>query len=236
MGESGSSHPCVPILTSAVSDNTIFDNFGRGMTVSGSSLARLPTQVTGNEVYGNSQIGISAGGFVQVNDNIVYNHSGSATGINLAGNAVAVENFVHSNALGINLNDSASAEANRVYGNTMGVQLAQTSSAARNRIYSNTVGAQGNHTFTGQLTNNVIYANTNQGILLSGGNNQEIVNNTLYQPVGDAIRLQADALNVSLRNNIIWVESGYAIVRRYQSEGTPERLQLDSHHGDGKTG
>ena len=221
------------VVASIVSDNIIFGN-SRGMTISGSSQA-VPTQVRGNEVYGNSQTGIVAGGFVQVTDNTVYDNVGSATGISLAGNALAAENRVHSNHFGIKLINSATAEGNRIYGNTTGVHLAQTSRAIRNAIYSNTVGVQGNHLFTGQLANNMIYANTNQGILLSGGNNQEIVNNTLYQPVGDAIRLQAFAVNASLQNNIIWVESGYAISADSTSQyGLQSDYNMIYTTGDGK--
>ena len=56
-----------------------------------------------------------------------------------------------------------------------------------------------------------MYANSDQGILVvrtSSGSNSAITNNTVYQPVGDAIKLQ-NSPNVRLRNNILWVNAGY---------------------------
>jgi hypothetical protein len=35
-----------------------------------------------------------------------------------------------------------------------------------------------------------------------------VVNNTVYQPVGDAVRVEASQ-GVEVRNNILWVEAGY---------------------------
>ena len=66
-------------------------------------------------------------------------------------------------------------------------------------------------TATVRIANNLVYANSNQGILVvttTGGSNNAILNNTVYQPVGDAIKLQ-NAPNVRLRNNILWVNAGY---------------------------
>ncbi len=36
-----------------------------------------------------------------------------------------------------------------------------------------------------------------------------MINNTVYQEVGDAIRIQGSSQNVRLRNNILWVDAGY---------------------------
>lgn len=66
--------------------------------------------------------------------------------------------------------------------------------------------------YDGSLTNNVVYANTNQGILVEGsgyyGSVRELVNNTTYQTTGEAIRVQRPAMNAHVRNNILWVEGG----------------------------
>ena len=37
------------------------------------------------------------------------------------------------------------------------------------------------------------------------GSAKEVLNNTLYQPVGDAVRLESNSDNVKLRNNLSWV-------------------------------
>ena len=36
-----------------------------------------------------------------------------------------------------------------------------------------------------------------------------VTNNTVYQPVGDAVRAQQGEANLSVRNNILWVQAGY---------------------------
>ena len=36
-----------------------------------------------------------------------------------------------------------------------------------------------------------------------------MTNNTVYQPVGDAVLVQSSSQNVTLRNNILWVLAGY---------------------------
>ena len=37
----------------------------------------------------------------------------------------------------------------------------------------------------------------------------QLINNTIYQPVGDAVQLVGNSSNVELRNNILWVQNGY---------------------------
>ena len=65
--------------------------------------------------------------------------------------------------------------------------------------------------------NNLVYANTSFGILLRGGRFAVIENNTVYQPTGDAIRLQdvaagtPGAFSDRVANNIFVVGSGYAM-------------------------
>ena len=63
------------------------------------------------------------------------------------------------------------------------------------------------------INNNLIYANTNQGILVQagGGAGTQIVNDTIYEPLGDGIDLQQHSTNVQLRNDIIWVQAGYDV-------------------------
>ena len=45
-----------------------------------------------------------------------------------------------------------------------------------------------------------------------------VVSNTVYQPAGDAIRILGLSGNVQLRNNILWVQSGYDIIVPADSE------------------
>jgi len=60
----------------------------------------------------------------------------------------------------------------------------------------------------------LVYGNTNRGILVensSASGHVEVFKNTVYQVVGDAVRLDNSARNVKLYNNILWVQSGYDI-------------------------
>ena len=54
-----------------------------------------------------------------------------------------------------------------------------------------------------------MYDNTNHGIWLYGGSGMSVVNNTVYQEVGDAVRLTNSSAKRNLRNNILWVEAGF---------------------------
>src|SRR5262249_49318421 len=103
---------------------------------------------------------------------------------------------------------------NRVYNNsTAGLYLNGISQIIGNQIYSNSIGIKTAYFFGGLVADNVVYSNTNQGFLIQSPYvfQKEIVNNTIYQPVGDDIRIDSSTSNVRLRNNIIWVESGYDI-------------------------
>ncbi|MFM8289704.1 MAG: beta strand repeat-containing protein, partial [Planctomycetaceae bacterium] len=41
--------------------------------------------------------------------------------------------------------------------------------------------------------------------------NTQVINNTVYQPVGNAVLVENSVSNITLRNNILWVDAGYAI-------------------------
>ena len=58
-----------------------------------------------------------------------------------------------------------------------------------------------------QVSNNLIYANVNQGILANGPYSTQITNNTIYQPLGDAVLVQGGASGISLDNNILWTQA-----------------------------
>ncbi len=59
---------------------------------------------------------------------------------------------------------------------------------------------------------------TNQAILLSGAAGTSVVNNTVYQPTGDAIDLEGSNSQTVLSNNILWTQAGYDINVAPQSE------------------
>ena len=114
---------------------------------------------------------------------------------------------------GIRLSQGATARGNRVFGNaSIGIETA-IGNVFENEIYSNATGI-----FVGsgttQIANNLIYANSTVGIDQSLNTNSSIVNNTIFQPVGDAIRQTASASgNPSVLNatsNILVVAAGSA--------------------------
>jgi len=43
------------------------------------------------------------------------------------------------------------------------------------------------------------------------GSGARLVNNTVYQPVGNAVLIEGSSVNTTLRNNILWVDAGYDI-------------------------
>ena len=61
---------------------------------------------------------------------------------------------------------------------------------------------------SGKTFDNLVYANSSAGILISKPSGELLYNNTVYQLVGDAIRFAASP-NATVRGNILWVEAGY---------------------------
>ena len=210
-----------------------------GNTVSGNAVYATSTGITsdfctagvagvtisGNTVYNNVSVGILTsydGGNenVLVIGNTVYGQTSSgAAGIELAYGGVAQENVVYGNNYGIFFSAYGGGQAldNRVYNNSQAGIYVRSQGAEvvlqGNTVYSNGVGVQ---LFLGgndQLSNNLIYANVNQGILVNdvispyGG--AQITNNTIYQPVGDAIDIEGGSSGISLENNILYVQAGY---------------------------
>lgn len=152
-------------------------------------------------------------------------NSSNAVGIYLANGAEARANVVHGNFNGIYVQDNASYStmrviANRVYNNfDRGIWISSVYGylIQSNVIYANSVGIFSDQfsvsNGSGTIENNLMYGNTNQGLVIrsSSAYPKAVRNNTVFQEVGDAIRLENSARDVRLRNNILWVESGDAI-------------------------
>ncbi len=181
-----------------IRDNEIHDNTEYGLSVNGNNTPAIV--VTGNKVYGQSG----------VND----------VGMYIYGSALASGNFVYGNYRGISThsNDTTTLTRvtdNRVYNNSnAGITVDGKAQVDGNYVYSNSVGVYAQTSFSGVVANNVIYSNTNRGIWVQNFNNTllaEYLNNTIYQPVGDGLRLDGSARNNRIVNNIIWVLSGYGI-------------------------
>ncbi len=169
--------------------------------------------VLDNEIYSNTVDGINSGGQITITGNEVYGQTTvNRFGI-IANQGLVADNIVRNNANGMDIN-GASVRGNRIVANaTIGLRVNLGAEVVGNRIYSNSTGVQATTSYTGNLASNIIYANTNRGLQLnnSGASTLALVaNNTIYQPVGEAVRLE-NFSKAELTNNIIWILSGYGI-------------------------
>ena len=90
-----------------------------------------------------------------------------------------------------------------------------------------------------RLTNNVVYGNMLDGIWVQGGTGTQLVNNTVYQPTGNAVRIDGSggASNVELRNNVLWTQSGYDVTVATNSQiGFQSDYNLFFASGNGQVG
>ena len=169
--------------------------------------------VSGNIVRNNRTHGIwSDLGSKLITGNTVYGNLGA--GIQTSQGQV-VNNVVYGNQHGIvaNFNQVASViTGNRVFNNSgFGIHVVSNNSTIDgNLVYQNSVGFRG-QSFGGVFTNNAVHSNTNQGVLLTGSIGARLFNNTVYQPVGDAVAVQTASTNVRVRNNILWTLAGYTL-------------------------
>ncbi|MFM8584048.1 MAG: right-handed parallel beta-helix repeat-containing protein, partial [Planctomycetaceae bacterium] len=156
-------------------------------------------EVTGNLVHHNSYSGIYGRYRTLISGNTVWGQTASGgRGIQVENGATAQENEVFDNTLGINLYDSGTVQGNRVYRNsTTGIRMSQGGSVIGNTVYSNSIGIEASDYGSHVVTNNLVYANTNQGIRVAVSNTQ-VVNNTVYQPVGNAVLVENSVSNITL--------------------------------------
>ena len=135
-------------------------------------------------------------------------------------------NTVYDNYDGISFSYGSSSEKllnNRVYHNSHdGIYLGGSNGTTQaNLIYSNGMGIEA--TFGSNLiTGNLIYANTTGGMYVHdvstfGTVMVRVINNTIYQTTGDALRLLT-ASGVEVRNNILQADTGYGLVVPEDSE------------------
>jgi len=77
-----------------------------------------------------------------------------------------------------------------VFANDVGIDNANP--VRNNEVYSNRIGIQlagrSSGSVSGEISNNLIYANREAAILLSIASSVQVVNNTIYQSAGDGTR------------------------------------------------
>ncbi|HEV3343905.1 MAG TPA: right-handed parallel beta-helix repeat-containing protein, partial [Pirellulales bacterium] len=204
--------------SASIEANTIYGNGGYGLLVTNAVPATTTvvgnadlTKGRGNKVYGNFGSGIAAGGSVLVAGNTVNGQvNANDAGIVLAGGALAADNDVYGNYDGI-VGTAAAVTGNRVYHNTsVGILADGADSVQQNVVYSNAAGIQ-SFNRGNSITNDLVYTNATLGIGVHGGPATLVVNNTVYQPLSDALDIDGGSTSVSVRNNILWSQAGFDI-------------------------
>ncbi|MBI1395302.1 MAG: LEPR-XLL domain-containing protein, partial [Betaproteobacteria bacterium] len=195
-----------------------------GITMSSASAGAIigDTDVShgnGNLVYNNRDGGIyvSYGGTVA--GNTVYgHHANGAWGINAYSGVTVQSNVVYDNTNGVYDYYGGGVSYNRVYDNVNdGISVTNTN-VTGNVVYSNGLGLRLNENYNTPITvrNNLIYANTQRGVLI-GGPAVTFISNTVYQPLGDAVRLD-NASGIGLYDNILASDGGYALAVNANSQ------------------
>ncbi|MFI5378326.1 MAG: right-handed parallel beta-helix repeat-containing protein, partial [Tepidisphaerales bacterium] len=214
-----------------ITNNTIYSLRLRGISISGSGGTVSGNTVTGVtgvaaiEVYGgsgtlftvsnnishdNTTTGLIVGSYVLATGNTTYNQAPSNDGIDVAGGE-ARGNLSYNNYHGIYVS-SGLADQNKVYNNSYEGIYVGSGTVTQNQVYSNPTGIEGNASPT--ISNNLIYANTTRGIYITTGVAAQVINNTVYQPTGDAVDLLSSEGNfqfqhMQVRDNILWTQTGY---------------------------
>nr|WP_161501480.1 right-handed parallel beta-helix repeat-containing protein [Rhodopirellula sp. SM50] len=196
-----------------IAENVVYGNLDTGIRINGTTAS--PGIVERNIVYQNTKYGIESIGVDKIIANEVFDHPDSSSGISLQ-QGEAYDNVVYDNYYGIYL-ERGRVEHNRVFSNYVGINAVsgtvdQTKINA-NQIYSNSTaiwvrGSLSVNTGDADVTNNLVYANTNTGVYFLNARNSRFVNNTVYHPVGTAVAFARESSNFEVVNNIIIVEAG----------------------------
>ncbi len=170
--------------------------------------ANATTVIRNSEIHDNNFRGITAFSST-VENNVVYGHTGS-NDVGISGGSRVTGNEVFGNWFGIDAG-GALVDGNEVYANlSIGINATNTTAdLVGNRVYSNPIGISVSGG-AADLYSNLIYDNTNQGVVVSFNTNGiEIVNNTIYQSVGDALVFTSSGnANALVANNILWSDIG----------------------------
>ncbi|MBK8017635.1 MAG: right-handed parallel beta-helix repeat-containing protein [Betaproteobacteria bacterium] len=183
------------------------DNASGGVaTVGDKSLAAG----TANLIWNNVTLGAQISGNVVFAGNSIADQTGLVSiGLVAGQGSTAMSNLIRGNTIGVDAKD-ALLQGNRVYGNAaLGIR-AESSDVLQNVVYSAGVGVQLNGAGS-RARNNLVYDTDTAALVLSGAPGAEIVNNTLYVPAGDAMRIENASTGANLRNNIVWADNGYGI-------------------------
>ena len=168
-------------------------------------------------MHDNTVNGITADHGVLVVDNEIFGQRNGGgfvgTGLSMGGSGGEAQgNTVYDNVMGISATGTT-LRGNRVFHNMAAGIDASSSRVEGNRVYSNASGIVVNVGNGSTLANNLVYANSDRGIVATGtfGQPLEVVSNTVYQPAGQALRLETGNRIVTVRNNVLWTQAGYTV-------------------------
>ncbi len=221
-----------------VSNNT-FTSVRRGLTTAAASSAATDKLIVRDNTFvgATEYAAVISGNTLFTNNSI----SGALAAISSSGDVIG--NVIFDNQRGIEASGTGLVEGNTIYhNNQFGLNLYSSAVNRNNRIYSNDVGILADFGFNGSISNNFVYNNRSIGIHVNGsgyyGGVPTITNNTVLQPYGDAIRVvSSNTQNVFIKNNILQVNSGYAIsVDPAASRGFRSNYNLINVLGTGKLG
>ena len=204
-------------LGATISGNMVFGN-GTGIYAQEGSSSTNRDIIANNIVYNNQTAGISVVTYVLVSGNTVYGQTAvNADAILGEGGAEIADNVVYDNYDGIASNESGlNVHNNRLYDNSnVAIAMGQPGTIVNNDVYSNGIGIQAYAAFSGFIEDNIVYANTTDGILVQDSSASraptDIINNTVYEIVGTAIMLNSGSYNNQVFNNILCVQAGFDI-------------------------
>ncbi len=200
-----------------ISGNTVYAASNIGIYVFSTGLVISANTVFGSStgIFTSDNYSYYATASTLVTANTIHDNT---VGIELQYGAAAASNVVYLNGTGILVGYGASTVSdNRVYANSGTGIFVQTGgcTVTGNTLYSNATGIldQPYYEYSTAVTisNNLVYANSNLGVGLVRAFNTSIVNNTVYQLVGDAVQVNGGSQSTELRNNILWTQAGYDI-------------------------
>lgn len=187
-------------ITSSASE--LYDTYAiyfRGATLGGDAEVIALNQIVGN---GN---GVYSAADVTIRENLIQGNRN--VGLALHGGR-AVDNVINGSRTGLTAGGGV-AERNTIFENEVGVDVTNVGVARDNTVHSNRVGLQLN---AGEASRNLIYANTQHGAVILDYiyGSQTFVNNTVYQLVGDAVRVEG-TFRATIRNNVLVASAGDAL-------------------------
>ncbi len=157
----------------------------------------IPTGAAGvllrfNEIRGNL-VGVqSFGDRTQIVANLILENGVGVETTEIFGPAnwdQQLHNIVRNNGIGARVSDGGEVRFNRFEANQAGVEILDRADVHHNLLIQNVV----------------------DGVRTKGSQDANIFNNTIHVTVGNGIRVMGFSSGVDIRNNLVWVETGYAL-------------------------